>query len=154
MERATVKKVLLFCKNIDSEISLNNGMIRDYENRYYSLSGGVSESQVKRNSMTKRTETIALNVPGYVSKEINTLTERNEQLDNLKAEIMKEINKLPYHKKSALYFFYIKGLRWIQISERIQYSTDRCKQIRNIALDELGEKFSENELIEKFNYPD
>lgn len=152
MERETVKKILLYCRDIDGEIALNNRMIRDYEDRYLLIGGTIS--QIIKSSPANLTETAALNVPDYVSGEFHYLTTRNEQLNNLKKAILKEVDKLPYYQRSALYYFYIKALHWVQISERIHYSTTQCKNIRNRALDELGALFGKNELIIKFNYPD
>ena len=154
MEREQVKKILLFSRDIDGEIMLNNRVVRDYEDRYYSLGGGTMDGMPKSKYKTSSpTETIALNIPESASAAMRELQEQNERLEKLKSEIIQELNKLPYTQKSILYDYYIKRLQWVQITTRIHYSGTQCKKIRNRGLDNLAKHFSENGLIKNFNYP-
>ena len=154
MERAEAKKILLFCKDIDGEISHNRRMLQDYEDRYYSMGGGTLDGMPKsKYKTTSPTETTALNIPDSASAVMRELREQNECLCVLKDAIMQELNKLPLSQKTILYDFYIKGLQWVQISGRIHYSGTQCKNIRNRGLNNLARNFSKNELIKHFNYP-
>lgn len=155
MEREQAKNILLYCRDIDGEIKLNSKIIQDYEDRYYSAIGGtLNESFINsRNKVSKPTETLALNVPDFVSDHIRELQSKNKQLCKLKTAIMGELDNLPLVQKSVLYDFYIKGLQWVQISEQVHYSGTQCKTIRNRGLDNLAEQFSRNDLIKNFNYP-
>jgi len=155
MEREDAKKILVFSRDIDGEISLNNRVIRDYEDRYYTLGGGGTlDAMPKGKGKTSTpTETIALNIPESASAAMRELQKHNERLEKLKSEILLELNRLPYTQKSILYDFYIRRLQWVQITARIHYSGTRCKQIRNRGLDNLATHFSKNGLIKNFNYP-
>ena len=155
MEREKVKKILLYCRDIDGAIKYNAKVIKDYEDAYYSAGGGgtldgMPKSKYKTSSPT---EAVALNVPDFVRGEIAALQERNERLAKLKAAILQEINQLSLPQKNVLYDFYIRGLQWVQISARIHYSPTQCKKIRNRGLDSLAKHFTINPLIQNFNYP-
>jgi len=155
MEREKVKKVLLFCRDIDGEIRITRNVLQDYEDAYYTSGGagsldGMPRSKYRTSNPTQNT---ALNIPDSASVAMNELREDLESLAALKAAILRELNKLPLHQKSILYDFYIKGLQWVQISVRVNYSATQCKEIRNRGLDILGKNFRKNKLIKNFNYP-
>ena len=155
MEREQAKKILLFCQDINGEISLSKRVLQDYEDRYYSIGGsgnldGMPRSKYKTSNPT---ESAALNIPDSASTAMCDLRSQIENLAALNAAILQELNKLPLTQKSILYDFYIQGLQWVQISVRVHYSETQCKKIRNRALDNLTKYFSKNELIKNFNYP-
>lgn len=155
MERDKAKKILLFCRDIDGEISLNKRLLRDYEDCYYTLSGsGSLDGMPKGNCKTSSsTEAVALNIPESTSTAIKELKQRNERLHALKAAILRELNKLPLPQKTILYDFYIRGIQWVRIAAYVNYSGTQCKKIRNHALDNLARQFSQNDIIKKYNYP-
>ena len=154
MERERVKSILRFCRDIDGEIKHNAKIIQDYEDRYYLPGGGTLDGMPRSKYKTSSpTETVALSIPDFVRGEVCSLNEQNEQLGNLKAAIMQEINKLSLHQKTILYDYYIRGMQWVQISTRIHYGTTQCKKIRNRGLDNLANNFSKIPLIANFNYP-
>ena len=156
MEREKVKKILIFCRDVDGEIKLNEKMIQDYEDTYYiaDSGGGDLNSGIRsKNKISTPTEITALNVPDFVRGEIRALRELNLQLGALKAAILHELNGLPLHQKTILYDFYIKGLQWVQISGRVNYSATQCKNLRNRGLEILAQNFNGNDLIKNFNYP-
>ena len=154
MEREKTKKVLLFLKDIDGEISHNNRMIKDYEDRYYTMDSGTLDGMPKSKYKTSSpTEITAVNIPESASVALCGLQKQNEQLYKLKYAIIQELNKLPLSQKTILYDFYIQGLQWVQISERVYYSGTQCKKIRNRGLDNLAKYFIKNRLIKNFNYP-
>lgn len=155
MERDEVKKILLFCRDIDGEILLNKRLLQDYEDRYYSMGGGGTLDGMPKSKYktTSPVETVVLNIPDSASKAMNELRKKNETLCELKDAILRELNKLPLFQKTIIYDFYIRGLQWVQISGQIHYSETQCKKIRNRAIDNLACQFTKNEFIKKFNYP-
>ena len=154
MEREKVKKILLFCRDIDGEIKLTTKQLQDYEDAYYTSGGGSLDGMPRaKYKTTNPTQAAALNVPAYISGEMRNLEAHIERLAELKAAILQELNKLPLCQKSILYDFYIKGLQWVQISVRVNYSPTQCKNIRNSGLDILGHYFQKNQAIKNFTYP-
>ncbi|GHU42242.1 hypothetical protein FACS1894111_05850 [Clostridia bacterium] len=155
MEREQAKKILIFCRSIEGEMSYNRKRLREYEEAYYTRSGrggidGMPKSKYKTSSPTEIT---AMNIPDSASGKMRDLRIRIEQLADLKAEIMKELDRLTLTQKSILHDFYILGMQWVQISERIHYSGTQCKKIRNRAIDNLAKSFDKNGYIKNFNYP-
>lgn len=155
MEREQVKRILLFCRDIEGEMSLNNSLLRDYEEQYYSMGGGgqndgMPKSKYKASSPV---EALALNIPESASAAMSELRRNAERLCALQAAILSELNKLPLHQKTILHDFYIKDLKWVRISAHVNYSETQCKKIRNRGLDNLAWHFTQNDLILNFNYP-
>lgn len=155
MEREQVKQILLFCRDIQGEISLNNSLLRDYEEQYYSMSGGgqndgMPKSKYKTSSPV---ENIVLNIPESASAAMGELRRNADQLCALQAAVLSELNKLPLSQKTILHDFYIRGLKWVRISAHVNYSETQCKKIRNRGLDNLAYRFMQNDLIKNFNYP-
>ena len=155
MEREQVKKILVFCRNIDGEMTYNKKQLKEYEDTYYSMSGGGNLDGMPRSKYktSSPTESAAFNIPDSASAEMRDLRGTIERLAALKAAILHELNKLTLPQKSILHDFYIKDLQWVQISVRVHYSGTQCKKIRNRALDNLAKHFDKNELIKNFNYP-
>jgi len=152
MNREEIKQILKFYKNIDDEIILNTRIIENLEQAYYLMScGSVLESMPKNKyKKSSPTESVALNVPFSVSETIREYTALNKRLNNIKNEITKEYNKLPFLQKKIIYEFYIQGIHWVSISVRIHYSVTQCKNIRNRGLDKLTRLFSQNTVISEF----
>lgn len=155
MERKQVKEALKFCRDIDGETKMRKRVLQNYEDTYYAMSGGGTLNDLPRAKYrtSSPTESAAINIPDSASAAMHDLRAQIEQLADLKAAILRELNKLPLLQKNILYDFYISGLQWVQISVRVHYSETQCKKIRNRALDNLGEFFSQNALIKNFSYP-
>lgn len=155
MEREQVKKILIFCRDIDGEMSYNKKQLKEYEDTYYSMSGGGTLDGMPRSKykISSPTESAALNIPDSASAAMRDLRGAIEQLSTLKAAILQELNKLTLPQKNILHAFYIQGLQWVRISVQVNYSGTQCKKIRNRALDNLAKNFDKNELIKNFNYP-
>jgi hypothetical protein len=155
MKREQAKRILLFCRDIDGEIAMNRRVLRDFEDRYYTMGGGGTLDDMPRSKhkVSSPTESAVLNIPESASEEMHDLRTEMENLAALHAAILKELNKLSLTQKTILYDFYISGLQWVQIEERVHYSGTQCKKIRNRALDNLAKNFSANALIKNFNYP-
>lgn len=155
MERETVKQILVFFKTIDNEIAYNARIVADYEEQYYSVSGGrlMDGMPKSKYKISNPTESTVLNIPDSVSAHMRELNAEINGLGKLKKAVLSELNKLPFLQKSIIYDFYIQGFQWVQISGRIHYSPTQCKNIRNRGLDKLGKHFSHNKTISSFNYP-
>jgi len=151
MERTKVKAILLICRNVDCEISLNKRMIRDIEETYYVANGkSTTESYISsRNLVSRPTEKAALNVPEHVSVSIEDLQQRNQNLLALRGAVLRELNTLPYIQKKVLYDFYINREFWDKIARDVNYSIEQCKRYRNQGLDVLGRKFDTNKKIKE-----
>lgn len=59
------------------------------------------------------------------------MNQENHKLAEIKGHILSELNALNYHQKAVLLAFYIDGLQWEQISERLNYSPRQCRNIRD-----------------------
>ena len=99
-------------------------------------------------------ERIVMNVPVFVQRTISSMERENSELEEIKAEILSELNRLNYHQKAVMLAFYIDGVRWEQISERLHYSPRQCRNIRDSALDWLGQYFSSNKMISQYKFPE
>lgn len=94
-------------------------------------------------------ERVVLNIPQSVSDTIANMRRENERLTAIKGEILSELNALNYREKAVIYGFYIDGLQWERLSQRVNYSPRQCRNIRNIALDRLARR-----LIRTSGFPD
>ncbi len=154
MECEKVKQILTFYKNIDNEVSFTQGLIEELNQYYEPESGDGMDGQPRaKYKKTNPTQTAALNIPVYASGDIREYEVEIETLYRLKKAIMAEINKLPSPYKNVIYDFYVQGLQWVQIAERIHYSATQCKNFRNRGLEKLGRHFSQNDIILKYHFP-
>ncbi|MDR1060904.1 MAG: hypothetical protein LBL83_06775 [Clostridiales bacterium] len=156
MERWQTKKILLFCRDIDGEIAIYRRILQDFEDIYCAFGGGRALDGMPRGrrKISRPTESAALNVPEGARAAMRDLRARIDSFAALKAAVLQELSKLPLQQKRIVYDFHMSGLRWARISEREHYSVSQCKNIRNRGLDSLGEGFSKNGRIAKFNCPD
>ncbi len=155
MERENVIRILKFCNDIDGHIAFDRSALKNYTDKYYGLHsgepfGGISS---KTNRISNPTEAAVLNIPDSASRKMDELRSEIGQLENLQAAILTELCKLPLIEKNVLTYFYFKGMQWVQISRRVNYSETQCKKIRNRGLEKLGGFFDQNELVKNFNYP-
>lgn len=155
MDKEKVINILLFFRNIDNEIKLNQKIISDIENTWYSNVGAINMDGMphSKGSVSSPTETAALNIPDSVSKQIRSLQKENETLGSVRKEILTELAVLTYAQKVTIWDFYIKGLQWVQISGRLHYSDRHCKNIRTTALKILAVRFARNKTIKNYSFP-
>ena len=99
-------------------------------------------------------ERVVLNIPQSVSDTIANMRRENERLTAIKGEILSELNALNYREKAVIYGFYIDGLQWERLSQRVNYSPRQCRNIRNIALDRLAKRFEQNKQISRYVFPE
>jgi len=155
MERENVIRILKFCNDIDGHIAFDRSALKNYTDKYYGLHGGNPFGGIpsKTNRISNPTEAAVLNIPDSASRKMDELRSEIGQLENLQAAILTELCKLPLIEKNVLTYFYFKGMQWVQISSRVNYSETQCKKIRNRGLEKLGGYFDQNELVKNFNYP-
>lgn len=155
MKREKVISVLRFYRDIEKSIKLNERVIKNLEDQYYTTVGAVNMDGMPRGSGGGESpvERAALNIPRSVTNTIESLNRENSRLEKIGAEILSELNRLTYHERAVVLGFYIDGLQWEQISARVNYSPRQCRNIRNDALNRLARLFSQNKAVSRFNFP-
>lgn len=143
--------IIEYCREIPQAIKLNKRVISNLEDMYYlpSSNSQLDGMPKAKNHISKLTEDIALNVPDGVSETIRNLNIKNERLDTLYKEILKEIQSLEYREHKVIYDFYLMNYRWEKIAGGF-YSVRQCKNIRNEALKKLQKKFEKNIYISNY----
>lgn len=156
MKRGEVISILQFFKTIDREIQMNNAVIEELNDRYYITLGAVNMDGLPhgKGGVSKPVENMVVNVPDYVRKKIREKRRRNQRLEELGTAIGRELDRLNYYEKAVVLWFYMDGATWEQISERMSYSPRQCRNIRDKALDRLGNWFSANKAIFTFKFPE
>lgn len=126
------KDDLLRYKYIKTEIENLKNDIYELEN----LSVGVA-------SYSERTETYKIGSQIERSIErIHLLRERYYKrlydVLELKIKIEDEVNKLPYNERMVLREYYINGLNWYEVSDKLFISLSWCHKLHNRALKMLS----------------
>lgn len=154
-EREKVIAILEYYRDIDKSVKLNNRVIADLENQYYTTLGAVNMDGMPhgKGGVSSPVERVVLNIPASVTKTIEDLTHDSDEMLKIKAEILSEINRLTYYEKAVVLEFYIGGEQWEQVSQRLNYSPRQCKNIRNNALDRLAVYFAKNKAVSRYRFP-
>ena len=145
MKQERVIAILDFYRDIDKTVTMNERVIRNLEDQYYSTLGAVNSDGMPhgKGGVSNPVERVVLNIPQSVSDTIANMRRENEKLTAIKGEILSELNALNYREKAVIYGFYIDGLQWERLSQRVNYSPRQCRNIRNIALDRLAKRFEQ-----------
>ena len=140
MKQERVIAILDFYRDIDKTVTMNERVIRNLEDQYYSTLGAVNSDGMPhgKGGVSNPVERVVLNIPQSVSDTIANMRRENEKLTAIKGEILSELNALNYREKAVIYGFYIDGLQWERLSQRVNYSPRQCRNIRNIALERFG----------------
>lgn len=156
MEREKVVAILRFYRDVDKTIRLNERVVKNLEDQYYTTLGAVNSDGMPhgKGGVSSPVERVVLNIPRSVTNTIDSMNSENRKLEQIKAEILSELNRLTYHQKAVVLAFYIDGLQWEQISERVNYSPRQCRNIRDSGLDVLGKRFSRNKTLSRFPFPE
>lgn len=156
MKRGKVISILRFFSTIDREIQMNNATIQDLNDRYYITVGAVNMDGLPhgKGGVSKPAERVVENIPEYVRKKIAGKQRRNRRLEELGTAIGRELDRLNFYEKAVVLWFYLDGATWEQISGRLNYSPRQCRNIRDKALDRLGNQFSANKTIFRFKFPE
>lgn len=152
MDKEKVIEILDYYKEIDGEIAFYRRTLTDYENQYYNtMSAIVSDGMPHgKNHISRIVENAALNIPYYVREIMKDYAERVETLQRLKSQILQEVSRLKLKEKTIIFDYYIYGMKWEQVAERIHYSDRQCKNIRDAAVEKLAERFENNAAIKGF----
>lgn len=156
MQREKVIAILKFYRDADKTIRLNERVIKNLEDQYYNSMGAVNMDGMPhdKGGTASPVERTVLNIPRSVVDTIDSMERDNRKMEEIKAAILEELNRLNYHQKAVVLGFYIEGLQWEQISERVNYSPRQCRNIRDGALDRLAKRFSSNRAIARFRFPE
>lgn len=154
MKREKVILILKYYRDIDKAVRLNERVIKNLEDQYYSTLGAANMDGMPHGSaVASPVEAAVLNVPASVKVTIDDLNRENSKLAKLKAAILADINRLTYHQRAVVLAFYIDGRQWEHISEQINYSPRQCRNIRDEALSILGKHFGQNKTVSRFVFP-
>lgn len=152
MDKEKVIEILDYYKEIDGEIAFYRQTLTDYENQYYNTMGAIVSDGMPhgKNHISRIVENAALNIPDYVREIMKDYAERIEKLQRLKSQILQEVSRLKLKEKTIIFDYYIYGMKWEQVAERIHYSDRQCKNIRDTAVEKLAERFENNATIRGF----
>lgn len=155
MNREKVIEILEFYRDAEKTVKLNNRVIKNLEDQYYSSVGSPRLDGMPRaqGGGASAVENIAINIPASVRKTIQVMERENERLGKARVEIMRELNGLTFAQKTIVYDFYIQGYQWERVSAQINYSVRQCKNIRTRALDKLARRFTANKVISRYHFP-
>lgn len=156
MKRGKVISILRFFSTIEKELQMNNATIEDLNDRYYITLGAQNIDGLPhgKGGVSKPVENMVANVPDWVREKMARKQRRNKRLEELGGAIGRELDKLTFYEKAVVLWFYVDGVTWERISERLNYSPRQCRNIRDKALDRLGKLFSANKAIFTFKFPE
>lgn len=155
-EHKKVIAILQFYRDADKTIRMNERVIKNLEDQYYTSLGAVNTDGMPhgKGSVSSPVERVVLNIPRSVTDTIEKMNRENEKLLKIKGEILSELNRLTYHEKAVILGFYIDGEQWERISERLNYSPRQCRNIRVAALERLAKLFRQNKTIARYKFPE
>lgn len=102
-EREKVITILRFYRDVDKTIKLNERVIKNLEDQYYTTLGAVNMDGMPHGKGTPSSpvERVVLNVPASVQQTISSMNQENRKLAEIKGHILSELNALNYHKGGA-----------------------------------------------------
>lgn len=155
-EHKKVIAILQFYRDADKTIRMNERVIKNLEDQYYTTLGAVNTDGMphSKGGVSSPVERVVLNIPRSVTDTIEKMNRENEKLLKIKGEILSELNRLTYHEKAVILGFYIDGEQWERISERLNYSPRQCRNIRVAALERLAKLFRQNKDIARYKFPE
>lgn len=151
MERENVVYIIKYFNDIDKNMKFNSGIIKGYEDSYYSptvtpsYTGGIHG----KGGISTPVETMVLSVPEEIEEHIKEIKGENLRFCEEKAEFLKELNNLEYLRKMVIHYFYLKGYSWVKISLKLNYSQSHCRYLRDKALEDFGAVLDGNEILLK-----
>lgn len=152
MNKEEVIKILEYYKEIDGEISIYRRILHDYESVYYNTIGAMANDGQPKGQyhISRPVESAAMNIPDCAQEDMKDYEEKVKKLQRMKSQILQEISRLKLKEKTIIFDYYIYGMKWEQVAERNHYSDRQCKNIRDIAVEKLAEKFQNNDFIREF----
>ncbi len=155
MTREKTISILIYFRDADKTIQLNDRVIKKLEDQYYNNISALKMDGMPKGKgrVSSPVECVVMNIPSSVSQTIHEMEWENEKLEKIKAEILWELNRLNFHQKAVVLGFYIEGLQWEHISEQTNYSPRQCRNIRDSAVKQLTKMFSVNKEIVNYPFP-
>lgn len=156
VNREKVIVILHYYRDADKAIKMNERVIKNLEDQYYSTLGAVNSDGMPhgKGTTSNPVERVVLNIPGSVTRTIDRLRRENEETERVKAEIAEELKCLNYTEKALVLGFYINGEQWERLSAHVNYSPRQCRNIRAVALDRLAKRFAVNKTISRYRFPE
>lgn len=156
MNRNKVIAILHYYRDAEKTIKMNERVIKNLEDQYYSTLGAVNSDGMPhgKGTTSNPVEQVVLNIPRSVTRTIERLRRENREISDIKEEIAAEMKCLNYTEKALVLGFYIDGEQWEHLSARVNYSPRQCRNIRAAALDRLAKLFEANETISRYRFPE
>lgn len=156
MDKEQVIVILHYYRDADKAIKMNERVIKNLEDQYYSALGAVNYDGMPhgKGATSSHIERIVLNIPHSIARTIDRLQREISATGKMKAEIEKELDRLNYTEKALVWGFYIEGEQWERLSARVNYSPRQCRNIRAAALRRLARYFGGNEIISQYRFPE
>ena len=156
MNRNKVIAILHYYRDAEKTIKMNERVIKNLEDQYYSTLGAVNSDGMPhgKGTTSNPVEQVVLNTPRSVTRTIERLRRENREISDIKEEIAAEMKCLNYTEKALVLGFYIDGEQWERLSARVNYSPRQCRNIRAAALDRLAKLFEANETISRYRFPE
>ena len=156
MNRNKVIAILHYYRDAKKTIKMNERVIKNLEDQYYSTLGAVNSDGMPhgKGTTSNPVEQVVLNIPRSVTRTIERLRRENREISDIKEEIAAEMKCLNYTEKALVLGFYIDGEQWERLSARVNYSPRQCRNIRAAALDRLAKLFEANETISRYRFPE
>ena len=156
MNKEQVIVILHYYRDADKAIKMNERVIKNLEDQYYSTLGAVNSDGMPhgKGTTSNPVERVVLNIPHSVTRIIDRLRREINETGKIKEEIAGELNRLNYTEKALVWGFYIEGEQWERLSARVNYSPRQCRNIRAAALDRLARYFGGNEIISQYRFPE
>ena len=111
MNREKVIVILRYYRDADKAIKMNERVIKNLEDQYYSTLGAVNSDGMPhgKGTTSNPVERVVLNIPRSVTQTIDRLRREIEEIGKIKAEIAEELKCLNYTEKALIQGFYIEG---------------------------------------------
>ena len=109
MNREKVIVILHYYRDADKAIKMNERVIKNLEDQYYSALGAVNSDGMPhgKGTTSNPVERVVLNIPRSVTQTIDRLRCEIEEIGKIKAEIAEELKCLNYTEKALIQGFYI-----------------------------------------------
>lgn len=156
MNKDKVIIILHYYRDADKAIRMNEKVIKNLEDQYYSSLGAVNSDGMPhgKGTTSNPVERVVLNIPHSVTQTIDRLRGEIAETVKIKAEIAEEMKRLNYTEKALIQGFYIEGEQWERLSARVNYSPRQCRNIRAAALDRLARYFAGNKILSQYRFPE
>ena len=156
MKREKVIAILHYYRDADKTIRMNERVIKNLEDQYYSTLGAVNSDGMPhgKGGVSNPVERVVLNIPVSVTKTLERLRRETAEIEEIKKEIDLELKCLNYTEIEVIQGFYIRGEQWERLSRRVNYSPRQCRNIRDGALDRLARRFRGNKTISRYRFPE